>query len=172
MFLYIYTYIYLYFLSGFSFTNILESQDAGKGVGHFINSSLPLPLASQALSHQPDDYCRELTSAHSQQPESNQEPFVSERKSLTTNITLITLNQPCILRFFKVRFFASLSYKYIKIWYFNGQYKANCLETRMLQSQYLWWSVSAKIQWLKASSQMFDMVLNTPLKLCKILKSI
>ena len=36
----------------------------------------------------------------------------------------------------------------------------------------LWWSLSAKMQRLKASSQIFKMVLNTPLRLCKILKSI
>ena len=30
-----------------------------------------------------------------------------------------------ILKFFKVSFSASLSYKYIEIWYFHGQYEAN-----------------------------------------------
>ena len=37
----------------------------GKGGGHFFNSSLPLPPASQTLRHWPGDYCWELTSAHS-----------------------------------------------------------------------------------------------------------
>ena len=32
-----------------------------------------------------------------------------------------------ILKFLKVSFFASLSYKYMKNWYFHGQYKANSL---------------------------------------------
>ena len=40
----------------------------------------------QILRHQPGDYCRELTFAHSQQPDSNQEPLVSEHKSLTTKL--------------------------------------------------------------------------------------
>ena len=35
-------------------------------------------------------------------------------------------------KFFKVSFFASLSYKYMKIWYFHGQYKANSLETNKI----------------------------------------
>ena len=52
-----------FFLSGFSFTNIQDSQDSRRS-----------------------DYCRELTSAHSWQPDSNLEPFVSERKSLTTKL--------------------------------------------------------------------------------------
>ena len=34
-----------------------------------------------------------------------------------------------ILKFFKVGFFASLLYKYIKIWYFHGQYETNALGT-------------------------------------------
>ena len=59
---------------------------AGEGGGYFFKSCLPLPPASQTLRHQPDDYCRELTSAHSQQPESNREPLVSEHKSLTTKL--------------------------------------------------------------------------------------
>ena len=32
-----------------------------------------------------------------------------------------------ILKFFKVSFFASLSYRYMKICNFHGQYKANSL---------------------------------------------
>ena len=40
-----------FFLSGFSFTNIHESQDCrGRGRA-FLNSSLPLPPASQTLRH-------------------------------------------------------------------------------------------------------------------------
>ena len=33
------------------------------------------------------------------------------------------------MKFFKESFSASLSYKYIKIWYFHGQYEANALGT-------------------------------------------
>ena len=75
-----------FFLSGYSFTNIHESHDCRGRGRHFFNSSLPLPPASQTLRHQPGDYCRELTSAHSQQLDSNREPLVSERKSLTTKL--------------------------------------------------------------------------------------
>ena len=52
---------YVGFLSR-TFTN---HRTAGEGEGHFFNSLLPLPPASQTLGHQPSDYCRELTSAHS-----------------------------------------------------------------------------------------------------------
>ena len=39
---------------------------------------------SQTLRHSPGNYCGDLASAHIQQPDSNREPLVSERKSLTT----------------------------------------------------------------------------------------
>ena len=41
----------------------------GEGRGYSFNSSLPLPPASQALRYQSGNYCRELTSTHSQQPD-------------------------------------------------------------------------------------------------------
>ena len=53
-----------------------------QGKGEVI--SLTLAPVSQTLRDQPGDYCRELTSAHNQQPDSNQEPLVSKRKLLTT----------------------------------------------------------------------------------------
>ena len=72
---------------GFSFTSIHDiHKTAEEGGGYLFNSSLPLPPASQTLRHQPGDYCREFTSAHSLQPDSNQEPLVSERKLLTTKL--------------------------------------------------------------------------------------
>ena len=71
-----------------TFTN---HRTAGKGGGHFLNSSLPLPPASQTLRHQPGDCCRELTSAHSQQPDSSRKPLVSESKSLTTKLRALKL---------------------------------------------------------------------------------
>ena len=42
-----------FFLSGFSFTNIQDSQGSrrGVGLGYLLNSSLPLPPASQTLRH-------------------------------------------------------------------------------------------------------------------------
>ena len=71
-----------------TFTN---HRTAGEGGGHFLNSSLPLPPASQTLRHQPGDCCRELTSAHSQQPDSSRKPLVSESKSLTTKLRALKL---------------------------------------------------------------------------------
>ena len=61
---------YFFFLSGFSFTTIHDSTPGKRG-GLFFDSS-------------PGDYCRQLTSALRQQPDSNGKPLVSERKSLTT----------------------------------------------------------------------------------------
>ena len=74
-------FFYLDFLSRI-FTN---HRSAGEGGRHFFNYSLPLPPASQTLRHKPGDYCRELTSSHSQQPDSNREPLIFERKPLITN---------------------------------------------------------------------------------------
>ena len=93
LYIYIYIYIYIYvlfiiyiyiniFYILYTFSRTFTNhRTAGEGGGHFFNSSLPLPPASQTLRHQTGDYCRELTSAHSQQPDSNREPLVSERKS-------------------------------------------------------------------------------------------
>ena len=75
---------FFFFLSGFFFTNTHDSQESRGRGGFLFNSSLPLPHASKTLRYQLGDYCRELTSAQSQQPDSNREPLVSERKSLTT----------------------------------------------------------------------------------------
>ena len=77
-----FAFFYLGFLSR-PFTN---HSTAGEGGRHFFNSSLPLPPASQTRRHQPGDRCRGVTSAHRQQPHANREPLVSERKSLTTKL--------------------------------------------------------------------------------------
>ena len=77
---------FFFFCLGFLSRTFTSYRTAGEGRGHSINSSLPLPSASQTLTHQPGDYCRELTSAHSQQPDSNREPLASEHKSLTTKL--------------------------------------------------------------------------------------
>ena len=75
-----------FFYMGFFLRTFTNHRTAEEGGGHFFNSSLPLLPASQAFRHQPGDYCRELTSAHSQQPDSNREPLISERKLLTTKL--------------------------------------------------------------------------------------
>ena len=82
----IYIYIYIYFYLGFLSRTFTIHRTAEEGGGYLFNSFLPLPPDSQTLRHQPGDYCRELTSAHSQQPDSNRELLVSERKSLTTKL--------------------------------------------------------------------------------------
>ena len=75
------------FLSEFSFTNIHDSHDSKGREKLFFNSSVPPSQPSQALRHQPDGYFRESSPLHiSQQPESNREPLVSDRKSLTTKL--------------------------------------------------------------------------------------
>ena len=63
-----------------------EDRTAGEGDGHFFNSSLPPPPDSQTPRHWPGECCKELISAHSQQPDSNRESLVSEPKSLTTKL--------------------------------------------------------------------------------------
>ena len=77
-----FAFFYLGFLSR-PFTN---HSTAGEGGRHFFNSSLPLPPTSQTFRRQLGNYCRELDSAHRQQPDSNREPFVSKVKSLTTKL--------------------------------------------------------------------------------------
>ena len=57
-----------FFPSWFSSRTFTIRRTSGKGVGYHFNSSLPLPSDSQTLRQQPGVYCRELTSAHSQQP--------------------------------------------------------------------------------------------------------
>ena len=76
-----------YFLSRISCTDIYDSQDSRERVGEYLfKFSLPCPPASQTLRRQPGDYCKELTSTHSQQTISNRKPLVSERRSVTTEL--------------------------------------------------------------------------------------
>ena len=75
-----------FFCLGFLSQTFAIHRTAVEGGSYFFKSFLPLPLPSQTLRHQPGDYCRELTSTHSQQPDSNREPLVSESKSLTTKL--------------------------------------------------------------------------------------
>ena len=88
-FQFFYIFLFFCFLSGFSFTVVPESQDCMEMEGHFFKSSLPLPPASQTLRNQVGDYCREFTTAHRQQPDSNRVPlhilnetYVIEKRSL------------------------------------------------------------------------------------------
>ena len=76
----------LFFYRGFPSQTFTIHRTAEEGGGYFFNSSLLLPSSSQTLRHQLGDYCRELTSAHSQQPDSNRELLVSKSKLLTTKL--------------------------------------------------------------------------------------
>ena len=87
----IFLFIYLFIFSIWVFFHMTFKIHRTAGAGGIFSSSLTLPPASRTLTHQPDNYWRELTSAHSQWPDSNLEPLVSERKSLTTK--LCTLNR-------------------------------------------------------------------------------
>ena len=75
------------FLSGFSLTNIHDSQSSRERRSY--NSALPLKATSQTLRHQLSNYCRELTSGRTQRPDSNREPLNSERKLLTTKLRVL-----------------------------------------------------------------------------------
>ena len=87
---------YFFFYLGFLSPTFTIRETAGEGGGYLFNSSLPLPLASQTLRHYPGDYCRELTSAHGWEPDSNREPLVTERKSLTTKLLILANNSSLI----------------------------------------------------------------------------
>ena len=74
-------FVVFFFFLGFLSQTFMIHRATREGGGYLFNSFLSVPPASQTLRHQQGDYCRELTSAHSQQPDLNQEPLVSEHKS-------------------------------------------------------------------------------------------
>ena len=112
-------FLYLGFYSR-TFTEFTGQQRKEEAISFM--SSLPLPPASQALRHQPGDYCRELTSAHSQQPDSNRKPLVFEHKSLTTKLRTYKLREKkcstsshdCSLRYMFCTLFLYLWPKFLK----------------------------------------------------------
>ena len=81
-----------FFQSEFSFTNIRNLQDSRERGRLFIQRPTTSTHFTGTLHrHQPSDSCKDLIySALSQQPDSNREPMVSERKSLTTNLRALT----------------------------------------------------------------------------------
>ena len=105
-------FFYVDFLSR-PFTN---HRTAGEGGRHFIQPSLLLTPASQALRHQLGDYCRELTFALSQQPDSNQESLVSERTSLTTKLRACHVFQKKRTIFFSYIIQVGLCYPQLTLW--------------------------------------------------------
>ena len=71
--------LFVFFLPGFSFTNIHDSQDSRwreEGGGYLLISFLPFRLASESLRYQLCYCCRDITSAHSWQPEPSMEPLI------------------------------------------------------------------------------------------------
>ena len=76
------SFFYLGFLSQITFTN---HRTAGEGGGHYFNSSLRLPSASQSLRRQ-SGITAESSPLHI---EVNWEPLVSQRISLTTKLTAL-----------------------------------------------------------------------------------
>ena len=70
--LFFYLFFYLFFFLSRTFK---IHRTAGEGGGYLVNSSLPLPPTSQTLRFWRCGYCRELTSAHRQQPDSNAGTF-------------------------------------------------------------------------------------------------
>ena len=80
----------IFFQSCFFSRTLTIHRTAGEGGGCLFNSSLPLPPTSQKFRHQRGNYCRELTSEHSQQPKSNREPLVSKHKSLFTKLRALS----------------------------------------------------------------------------------
>ena len=87
-FLFCFVFFVFFCYPGFiSQTSSIQMTAAEGGGFHFLfNSTLPLLPSPQNLRPQPGDCYRELTSALSQQPYSNREYFISERKSLTTEL--------------------------------------------------------------------------------------
>ena len=75
-----------FFYLGFLSCTFIIHRTAGEGGGYPFNSSVPLPPDYRTFRHHPGDYCRKITSTHSCQPDSNREPLVSTRKSLTIKL--------------------------------------------------------------------------------------
>ena len=75
---------FFFFIDFLSQTFTVHRTAGERGRGNFFNSYLPLLPASQTL--QPGDYFRELTSAHSWQPDSDRGTLVYGRKSQTIKL--------------------------------------------------------------------------------------
>ena len=62
---FLFFFCFVFFFLGFLSRTFTNYRTVGKRGGHFFNSLLPIPPASQTLRHYPGDYCRELTSSQS-----------------------------------------------------------------------------------------------------------
>ena len=92
----------VFFLSGFSFTNIHDTQDSRRRERLSLSLLSNTSTRFKVLRHQPGDCCRELTAAHNQQPDSNRER-ANTRESVTTRYTLFKklAQKPCKGTFFE-----------------------------------------------------------------------
>ena len=99
--------IWVFFREHSRFTRIV-----GEAERYLFNSSLPFLPTSLTLRHQPGDYCRGITSPHSQQPEQNRKPLVSECKLVTTKLPTVILR---ISLYFSILAFSLLSLQSLKI---------------------------------------------------------
>ena len=80
-----------FFLSGFSFTNIHHLQDSRVKKRLSFKLLLTTSICSNNIRHQSVDYCSELISTHSKQPDSNREALISECKLVTIKLRALKL---------------------------------------------------------------------------------
>ena len=72
---------YVGFLSGI----FMIHRATGETGGSFLSSSLPFPLVLWTFRYQPGDYCKELISAHRQQPDPNRERLYDFRAQVANH---------------------------------------------------------------------------------------
>ena len=142
-----------------TFTN---DRTAGERGGLFFNSSLTLPPASQTLRHQLGDYCRELTSAHSQKPGSNREPLFSKRKSLTSKLRTTIRNSKQFLRFFMICKLLLLSHYSMVLQRYTRSSLKSTLESFGSSRQQIFFKIGKERKKKDSSTQMLS---------CKILNN-
>ena len=81
-----------------------HDSQGSRGRGRlFLNSSLRLPPTLQTIRHYPGYCCRELTSVHSWQPDSNQKPFAKHWATSPLKFALSTLIADAVRSTLKTR---------------------------------------------------------------------
>ena len=80
-----------FFYVGFLSHTFTNHRTVGKEKGISFTPDYHLHPFHRHLDISWGDYCRELTSAHSHQPDSNRKPLVFKRKSLTTKLSSLRL---------------------------------------------------------------------------------
>ena len=102
-----------------------------------------LPI-HQTLRHQPDNYCKELTSAYTLHPNSNREPLVSERKLLTTKLLICVFS--CIFM---------LYYNGVCVMSFSTLQETHMEKTRSNKTEALWKSMHMYIWAIGILNQLY-----------------